>query len=115
MLSNNEAPNITRFIHHENLKISELVINIHTGEHTLSNIWKKMGAGEDNEMEFLLGAVPKAVTNYKAKVIAMAINNLGEELRNISEEKFEETITRINALNLVRTEISKQLDRPVLN
>lgn len=115
MLSNNETPNITRFIHHENLKISELVINIHTGEHTLSNIWKKMGAGEDNEMEFLLGAVPKAVTNYKAKVIAMAINNLGEELRNISEEKFEETITRINALNLVRTEISKQLDRPVLN
>lgn len=115
IIANNEEPNITRFIHHENLKISELVINIHSGEYTLSNIWKKMGAGEDNELEFLTAAVPKAVTNYKAKVIAMAINNLSEELRNIAEDTFEQSMIRIHSLNLVRTEISKQLDRPILN
>lgn len=115
IIANHEEPKITRFIHHENLKISELVINIHSGEYILSNIWKKMGAAEDNEIDFLSAAVPKAVTNYKAKVIAMAINNLSEELRTVTEETFEQTVTRISALNQVRTEISKQLDRPVLN
>ena len=37
-----------------------------------------------------------------------------EELKNITEENFEEMTRRITALNMVRTEISKQLDRPVL-
>ena len=114
LIANGEEPKITHFIHHENLKISELVINLQSDEYVLSSIWKKFGQSEDNEVEFLSGAVPKAVTNYKAKVIALAIKNLMEELKNITEETFEEMTMRITALNQVRTEIAKQLDRPVL-
>ena len=114
LIANNEEPKITHFIHHENLKISELVINLQSDEYVLSNIWKKFGQSEDNDIEFLSEAVPKAVTSYKAKVIALAIKNLMEELKNITEENFEEITMRITALNTVRTEISKQLDRPVL-
>ena len=80
----------------------------------LSNIWKKFGQSESEGIEFLSEAVPKAITSYKAKVIALAIKNLMEELKNITEENFEEMTRRITALNMVRTEISKQLDRPVL-
>jgi DNA primase len=114
LIANGEEPKITHFIHHENLKISELVINLQSDEYVLSNIWKKFGQSESNEVEFLTGAVPKAVTNYKAKVIALAIKNLMEELKNITEENFEKLTMRITALNQVRTEISKQLERPIL-
>lgn len=115
IIANNEEPQMSRFIHHENLKISELVINLQSDEYILSNIWKKFDASEVDEVEFLSDAVPKAVTNYKAKVIALAIKNLSEELKTITEDSLEEMMMRINALNQVRTEISKQLDRPVLN
>ena len=115
IISNREEPQMVRFIHHENLKISELVINIHSSEPTLSNIWKKNGAAEVSEVEFLAQAVPKAITNYKAKVIAIAIKNLGEELRSMPEDEFQEVIQRIAALNQVRNEIAKQLDRPILS
>ncbi|WP_320051654.1 DNA primase [uncultured Acetobacteroides sp.] len=114
LIANGEEPKITHFIHHENLKISELVINLQSDEYVLSNIWKKFGQSEDNLVEFLSAAVPKAVTNYKAKVIALAIKNMMEELKNITEEDFEEMTMRITALNQVRTEIAKQLERPVL-
>ena len=114
LIANNQEPNITHFIHHENLKISELVINLQSEEYVLSNIWKKFGQSESEGIEFLSEAVPKAITSYKAKVIALAIKNLMEELKNITEENFEEMTRRITALNMVRTEISKQLDRPVL-
>lgn len=114
LIVNGEEPKITHFIHHENLKISELVINLQSDEYVLSNIWKKFGQSENNQVEFLSAAVPKAVTNYKAKVIALAIKNLMEELKNITEEDLEEMTMRITALNQVRTEIAKQLERPVL-
>jgi len=115
LIANNEEPKITHFIHHPNLKISELVINLQSEEYVLSNIWKKFGATEENEIDFLSAAVPKAVTNYKAKVIALAIKSLSEELKAIDEESFEEVMVRIGALIQVRTEIAKQLDRPVLS
>lgn len=113
IIANNEEPNITHFIHHENLKISELVINLQSDEYVLSNIWKKFGSSDDNELELLTEAVPKAITNYKAKVIALAIKSLMDEMKN-QMENFEEIAMRVTTLNQVRTEISKQLDRPVL-
>lgn len=106
------------FINNPDSEISQLAVNLLTSQHKLSNIWKKHHNLPPEESDFLQTAIPKAIMVYKSKVMQMAARKLLGEIKSLDPKTqtvdITDLLTRLNTINEVKTQISKELDRIVL-
>lgn len=106
------------FVNHPDSQISQIAVDFLSTPHRLSKIWAKHQAFDEDEVEFLHRAVPKAIIVYKTKVMQLAIKKLHEELGKLNPgtqvEEVNELLLRIKTLNDLQNTLSKDLDRIVL-
>jgi hypothetical protein len=57
--------------------------------------------------------VPKVITVYKAKVLTQAIARIHTDMAGKSGAELDEQMLHLRQLNGFRTELAKELDRPV--
>jgi DNA primase len=106
------------FINHPDFEISQLAVNLLTNQHKISKIWLKHQAKPVDEADSLDISVPKAILVYKSKIMQMVIRKLHDELKKLNtkeqEKDINEILMKLNAINEIKTQISKALDRIVL-
>jgi len=118
MLGKGELPEARHFLQHQDVKISELAVDILSSEHTASKIWEKNSAHVETEEMVLKLAVPKAINAYKTKVVETVKKKLLDELllhyNNKDIESQKMVTAQIQVIDDLKNKLSKELDRVVL-
>ena len=82
-----EVIDIKHFINHEVEEISKLTVDLLSSKYELSKLHKKKGASVETEDMLLKKNVPKAVIEYKRKILETAQKEKEEEIKSAQENK----------------------------
>ncbi|MBN1463515.1 MAG: DNA primase [Paludibacteraceae bacterium] len=103
------------FLKHPNPAISQLALNLATDKYTLSATQAKQ---LDKETDHLHHLVPKAVYEFKNKIILHRISEKMQEMKIANDEKnatrMDELMHELNALNEVKKALSKELGERII-
>lgn len=104
-------PNPLELLNNEDPEISQLIADILSDAHTLSEkYWNNRHSSMDTP-DFLLKAVYKAIQVYKSKVIQMDKQRLTAELSTATPDEAREITLRISHLNSILKDMSYDLKR----
>ena len=104
-------PNPLELLNNEDPEISQLIADILSDAHTLSEkYWNNRHSSMDTP-DFLLKAVYKALQVYKSKVIQMDKQRLTAELSTATPDVAREITLRISHLNSILKDMSYDLKR----
>ena len=104
-------PNPLELLNNEDPEISQLIADILSDAHTLSEkYWNNRHSSMDTP-DFLLKAVYKALQVYKSKVIQMDKQRLTAELSTATPDEAREITLRISHLNSILKDMSYDLKR----
>ena len=104
-------PNPLELLNNEDPEISQLIADILSDAHTLSEkYWNNRHSSMDTP-DFLLKAVYKAIQVYKIKVLQMDVQRLSSQLNTATTEEQSEITLRISHLNSIIRDMSYDLKR----
>lgn len=106
------------FVNHPDPEVCNAAVDILTADshYVSSELWRRHEIVIESEEERLGISVPRAVMLYKSKAIEGIISTLQEQLKNddLAEERLNEIMYHITALNRERMELAKRLSRLIL-
>lgn len=114
-LSNPDFKAESHFLKHPNPAISQLALHLATDKYTLSATQAKQ---LDKETDHLHHLVPKAVYEFKNKIILHRISEKMQEMKIANDEKnatrMDELMHELNELNEVKKALSKELGERII-
>jgi DNA primase len=86
MIQKGEVIEVKHFVHHENPSISQLAVDLLSSPYSLSKVHSRKGALVETEEMLLKKNVPKALIEYKRKILEVAQREKEEQIRVIQQE-----------------------------
>jgi DNA primase len=83
MILKGEVIEIKHFVHHENPSISQLAVDLLSSPYSLSKVHSRKGASVETEDMLLKKNVPKALIEYKRKILEVAQREKEEQIREV--------------------------------
>lgn len=87
MIQKGEVIEIKHFVHHENPSISQLAVDLLSSPYSLSKVHSRKGASVETEDMLLKKNVPKALIEYKRKILEVAQREKEEQIREVQQVK----------------------------
>jgi len=97
MMESGIVPEARSFLHHPDVKVSELAVNILSSAYHTSKLWEKNSAHVETEEMILSKAVPKAVIVYKTKIIKTVMGKLLAQLDEQTKKGENDSIKNLLA------------------
>ena len=91
-----EVIEIKHFVNHEDSAVSQLAVDLLSSPYTLSRVHKRKGAMVETEDMLLKKNVPKALTEYKRKILEIAQREKEEQIRVVQGK--EDDMETVNPL-----------------
>ena len=85
MIQKGEVIEIKHFVHHENPSISQLAVDLLSSPYSLSKVHSRKGATVETEDMLLKKNVPKALIEYKRKILEVAQREKEEQIRAVQQ------------------------------
>ncbi len=85
MIQKGEVIEIKHFVHHENPSISQLAVDLLSSPYSLSKVHSRKGASVETEDMLLKKNVPKALIEYKRKILEVAQREKEEQIRDAQQ------------------------------
>jgi len=85
MIQKGEVIEIKHFVHHENPSISQLAVDLLSSPYSLSKVHSRKGASVETEDMLLKKNVPKALIEYKRKILEVAQREKEEQIREAQQ------------------------------
>lgn len=85
MIQKGEVIEIKHFVHHENPSISQLAVDLLSSPYSLSKVHSRKGASVETEDMLLKKNVPKALIEYKRKILEVAQREKEEQIREVQQ------------------------------
>jgi DNA primase len=85
MIQKGEVIDIKHFVHHENPSISQLAVDLLSSPYSLSKVHSRKGATVETEDMLLKKNVPKALIEYKRKILEVAQREKEEQIRKVQQ------------------------------
>jgi DNA primase, catalytic core len=118
MMESGIVPEARSFLHHPDVKVSELAVNILSSAYHTSKLWEKNSAHVETEEMILSKAVPKAVIVYKTKIIKTVMGKLlaqlDEQTKKGENDSIKNLLAQFSQLTALKMKLAKELDRVVL-
>jgi DNA primase len=86
LLQTGEVIDLKHFLHHEDPDISQLAVDLLSSPYSLSKVHSRKGASVETEGQVLKKNVPKALIEYKRKILEIAQREKEEQIRRIQEQ-----------------------------
>jgi DNA primase len=83
MIQKGEIIEIKHFVNHENPSISQLAVDLLSSPYSLSKVHERKGASVETEEMLLKKNVPKALIEYKRKILEIAQREKEEQIREV--------------------------------
>jgi DNA primase len=96
LLQTGEIIEIKHFVNHEDPNISKLAVDLLSSPYSLSKVHQRKGASVETEDMLLKKNVPKALIEYKRKILEIAQREKEEQIRAAQEK--ESAVEAINPL-----------------
>jgi DNA primase len=87
MIQKGEVIEIKHFVHHENPSISQLAVDLLSSPYSLSKVHSRKGAMVETEDMLLKKNVPKALIEYKRKILEVAQREKEEQIREVQHNR----------------------------
>ncbi len=97
MIQKGEVIEIKHFVHHENPSISQLAVDLLSSPYSLSKVHSRKGALVETEDMLLKKNVPKALIEYKRKILEVAQHEKEEQIREVQQEN-KDDLEAVNPL-----------------
>ncbi len=85
MIQKGEVIEMKHFVHHENPSISQLAVDLLSSPYSLSKVHSRKGATVETEDMLLKKNVPKALIEYKRKILEVAQREKEEQIREVQQ------------------------------
>ncbi len=85
IIQKGEVIEIKHFVHHENPSISQLAVDLLSSPYSLSKVHSRKGAMVETEDMLLKKNVPKALIEYKRKILEVAQREKEEQIREVQQ------------------------------
>ena len=85
IIQKGEVIEIKHFVHHENPSISQLAVDLLSSPYSLSKVHSRKGATVETEDMLLKKNVPKALIEYKRKILEVAQREKEEQIREVQQ------------------------------
>ncbi len=85
MIQKGEVIEMKHFVHHENPSISQLAVDLLSSPYSLSKVHSRKGATMETEDMLLKKNVPKALIEYKRKILEVAQREKEEQIREVQQ------------------------------
>jgi len=85
IIQKGEVIEIKHFVHHENPSISQLAVDLLSSPYNLSKVHSRKGATVETEDMLLKKNVPKALIEYKRKILEVAQREKEEQIREVQQ------------------------------
>jgi len=99
MIQKGEVIEIKHFVHHENPSISQLAVDLLSSPYSLSKVHSRKGATMETEDMLLKKNVPKALIEYKRKILEVAQREKEEQIREVQQVDHDD-LEAVNPLML---------------
>jgi DNA primase len=86
LLQSGEVIEIKNFVHHSDPNVSKLAVDLLSSPYSLSKVHKRKGASVETEDMLLKKNVPKALIEYKRKILEIAQREKEEQIRKVQEK-----------------------------
>jgi len=108
-----EVIDIKHFVNHEDTELSNLAVDLLSSPYVLSKLHKKKGASVETEEMILKKTVPKAIIEYKRKILEMAQKEKEDEINQAIQNradfaKIKDFQQQSKAISSLITVISKE-------
>ena len=113
-LLRNVIPDQKFFIHHVNPAISQVSINILSGDYKLSDNWSKFGIYVEDEKYILKKSLQHALFSLKEKRLMEFIKNKQEELKKADDTNLQLILIELKHLQAVKSRVNKLLGRTII-
>lgn len=97
MLQKGEVIELRHFVHHENPSISQLAVDLLSSPYSLSKVHSRKGAMVETEDMLLKKNVPKALIEYKRKILEIAQREKEEQIREVQQRDHDD-LAAVNPL-----------------
>jgi DNA primase len=98
------------FINHPDENICKLAVDLLTTSYEISKLWEKHGSYVETEKMKLKELVPKAILEFKSKIIQKALEQTMQDMqKEDNDEKVSELQKNYNVLFNLRKNLSKDL------
>jgi len=91
-----EVIELKHFVNHEDPNVSQLAVDLLSSPYSLSKVHSRKGASVETEDMLLKKNVPKALVEYKRKILEIAQREKEEQIRKIQET--DQAIEAVNPL-----------------
>jgi DNA primase len=85
LLQIGEVIDIKHFVHHEEPDVSKLAVDLLSSPYSLSKVHSRKGASVETEDMILKKNIPKALIEYKRKILEIAQREKEEEIRQAQD------------------------------
>ncbi|MFC2115599.1 DNA primase [Bacteroidota bacterium] len=89
LLQTGEVIEIRHYVNHEDPNISQLAVDLLSSPYSLSKVHKRKGASVESEDMLLKTNVPKALIEYKRKILEIAQREKEEQIRQVQDKDKE--------------------------
>ena len=96
MILKGEVIELKHFVHHEDNQISQMAVDLLSSPYSLSKVHSRKGAMVESEDMLLKKNVPKALIEYKRKILEVAQREKEEQIREIQDKN--DDIEAVNPL-----------------
>jgi DNA primase len=86
LLQTGEVIEIKHFVNHEDPNVSKLAVDLLSSPYSLSKVHQRKGASVETEDMLLKKNVPKALIEYKRKILEIAQREKEEQIRAVQEK-----------------------------
>ncbi len=86
LLQSGEVIEIKHYVHHEDPNVSKLAVDLLSSPYSLSKVHQRKGASVETEDMLLKKNVPKALIEYKRKILEIAQREKEEQIREAQEK-----------------------------
>jgi DNA primase len=90
MIQKGEVIEIKHFVHHENPSISQLAVDLLSSPYSLSKVHSRKGAMVETEDMLLKKNVPKALIEYKRKILEVAQREKEGQIREVQQDNHDD-------------------------
>jgi len=91
-----EVIELKHFVNHEDPNVSQLAVDLLSSPYSLSKVHSRKGASVETEDMLLKKNVPKALVEYKRKILEIAQREKEEQIRKVQEK--DQTIEAVSPL-----------------
>jgi hypothetical protein len=96
LIQTGEVIEIKHFVHHDDPNVSQLAVDLLSSPYNLSKVHQRKGASVETEDMLLKKNIPKALIEYKRKILEIAQREKEEQIRGVQEK--DTTIEAVNPL-----------------